>query len=47
MLSRPQVGAGVGAVPSRLRRIELLGLLVGPDIPLTQVVRLVTGDPAL
>ncbi len=47
VLSRPQVVPALALSPSRLRRIELLGLLVGPDIPLTQVVRLVTGDPAL
>ena len=47
VLSRPQVVPARALSPSRLRRIELLGLLVGPEIPLTQVVRLVTGDPAL
>ena len=47
VLSRPQVVPALALSPSRLRRIELLGLLVGPDIPLPQVVRLVTGDPAL
>jgi c-di-GMP-related signal transduction protein len=47
VLSRPQVVPARALSPSRLRRIELLGLLVGPDIPLRQVVRLVTGDPAL
>jgi EAL and modified HD-GYP domain-containing signal transduction protein len=47
VLSRPQVVPALALSPSRLRRIELLGLLVGPDIPLAQVVRLVTGDPAL
>src|SRR6185437_12662378 len=47
VLSRPQVVPALAFSPSRLRRIELLGLLVGPDIPLAQVVRLVTGDPAL
>ncbi len=47
VLSRPQVVPALALSPSRLRRIELLGLLVGPEIPLTQVVRLVTGDPAL
>jgi EAL and modified HD-GYP domain-containing signal transduction protein len=47
VLSRPQVVPALALSPSRLRRIELLGLLVGPDIPLNQVVRLVTGDPAL
>jgi EAL and modified HD-GYP domain-containing signal transduction protein len=47
VLSRPQVVPALALSPSRLRRMELLGLLVGPDIPLNQVVRLVTGDPAL
>jgi c-di-GMP-related signal transduction protein len=47
VLSRPQVVPAVALTPSRLRRIELLSLLVGPDIPASAVVRLVTGDPAL
>jgi EAL and modified HD-GYP domain-containing signal transduction protein len=33
--------------PSRLRRVELLALLVGPEAPLAPVVSLVTADPAL
>jgi c-di-GMP-related signal transduction protein len=47
ILGRPQVVPAVALSPSRLRRIELLSLLVGPDLPQPQVVRLVTGDPAL
>jgi c-di-GMP-related signal transduction protein len=46
-LGRPQVVSAPALSPSRLRRVELLGLLVGPDIPLARVVRLVTSDPAL
>jgi c-di-GMP-related signal transduction protein len=47
LLGRPQVVSVTALTPSRLRRIELLALLVGPDIPLSRVVDLVTSDPAL
>jgi c-di-GMP-related signal transduction protein len=47
LLGRPQVVSAPTLPPSRLRRVELLGLLVGPEIPLARVVALVTGDPAL
>lgn len=47
VLGRPQVVPAVLLSPSRLRRIELLGLLVEPEIRHEHVVRLVTGDPAL
>jgi EAL and modified HD-GYP domain-containing signal transduction protein len=46
-LGRPQVVSTTALSPSRLRRVELLALLVGPDIPLARVVSLVTSDPAL
>ncbi|UWZ52014.1 HDOD domain-containing protein [Dactylosporangium aurantiacum] len=47
VLGRPQVVSGTALSPSRLARVELLGLLVGPGIPLNRVVGLVTSDPAL
>jgi EAL and modified HD-GYP domain-containing signal transduction protein len=47
LLGRPQVISAAALSPSRLRRVELLGLLVGPDIPLSRVVALVVSDPAL
>jgi c-di-GMP-related signal transduction protein len=47
VLGRPQVVSAAALSPSRLARVELLGLLVGPQIPLARVVGLVTSDPAL
>jgi EAL and modified HD-GYP domain-containing signal transduction protein len=47
VLGRPQVVSAPALSPSRLRRVELLGVLVGPEIPLSRVVALVTSDPAL
>jgi c-di-GMP-related signal transduction protein len=47
VLSRPQVVPVVALSPSRLRRIELLGMLAGPTIPHERIVGLVTSDPAL
>jgi c-di-GMP-related signal transduction protein len=47
LLGHPQVVSAPALSPSRMRRVELLGLLVGPEIPLARVVALVTGDPAL
>ncbi len=47
LLGRPQVVSAPALSPSRLRRVELLGLLVGPEMPLARVVSLVTADPAL
>jgi EAL and modified HD-GYP domain-containing signal transduction protein len=47
VLGRPQVVSAAALSPSRLARVELLSLLVGPDIPLARVVGLVTSDPAL
>lgn len=46
-LGRPQVVSTAALSPSRLRRVELLALLVGPKAPLGPVVSLVTADPAL
>lgn len=46
-LGRPQVVSVAALSPSRLARVELLGLLAGPSIPLQRVVSLVSGDPAL
>ncbi|WP_432972710.1 EAL and HDOD domain-containing protein [Dactylosporangium sp. CA-233914] len=47
VLGRPQVVSAAALSPSRLARVELLSLLVGPGIPLARVVGLVTSDPAL
>jgi len=47
ILGRPQVVSATALSPSRLARVELLSLLVGPSIPLARVVGLVTSDPAL
>ncbi|MER7276599.1 EAL domain-containing protein [Dactylosporangium sp. NPDC000244] len=47
VLGRPQVVSAAALSPSRLARVELLSLLVGPSIPLARVVGLVTSDPAL
>ena len=47
VLGRPQIVSGTALSPSRLARVELLSLLVGPGIPLNRVVGLVTSDPAL
>ncbi|GAA2596554.1 EAL domain-containing protein [Dactylosporangium fulvum] len=47
VLGRPQVVSAAALSPSRLARVELLSLLVGPSIPLNRVVGLVTSDPAL
>ncbi|MEV0129905.1 HDOD domain-containing protein [Dactylosporangium sp. NPDC050688] len=47
VLGRPQIVTGTALSPSRLARVELLSLLVGPGIPLNRVVGLVTSDPAL
>ncbi|WP_432825229.1 EAL and HDOD domain-containing protein [Dactylosporangium sp. CA-092794] len=47
VLGRPQVVSAAALSPSRLARVELLSLLVGPGIPLARVVALVTSDPAL
>lgn len=47
VLGRPQVVSATALSPSRLARVELLSLLVGPGIPLNRVVGLVTSDPAL
>jgi c-di-GMP-related signal transduction protein len=46
-LGRPQVISVPALSPSRLRRVELLALLVGPHVPMAPVVSLVTADPAL
>jgi len=47
VLSRPEVVSTVAIAPSRLRRIDLLGLLVGGEMQVQSGVSLVTGDPAL
>jgi EAL and modified HD-GYP domain-containing signal transduction protein len=44
---RPQTLSAVTFNPSRIRRLELFGALAAVDIELEQVVRIVTGDPAL
>nr|WP_240942689.1 HDOD domain-containing protein [Planosporangium thailandense] len=46
-LSRTQVVSIATLAPSRLRRLELLGALTGPDADLDHVVSIVTSDPAL
>ncbi|HLL68673.1 MAG TPA: HDOD domain-containing protein [Micromonosporaceae bacterium] len=47
VLGHPQVVSALALAPSRVRRVELLTLLVSPSAPLPQVIALVTGDPAL
>jgi c-di-GMP-related signal transduction protein len=47
ILGRPQVVSTTALSPSRVRRVELLGLVVSPDVPLSKVISLVSGDPAL
>jgi EAL and modified HD-GYP domain-containing signal transduction protein len=46
-LSRPQVLSVVSLNPSRMQRLELLGLLTSEDINMNQMVEIVTTDPAL
>ena len=46
-LGRTQVVSVATLAPSRLRRLELLGALTGPDADLEHVVSIVTSDPAL
>jgi EAL and modified HD-GYP domain-containing signal transduction protein len=46
-LGRPQVVSAAALSPSRLRRVELLGLLVGPDLRVSRLIPLITSDPAL
>jgi EAL and modified HD-GYP domain-containing signal transduction protein len=46
-LSRTQVVSIATLAPSRLRRLELLGALTGPETDLDHVVSIVTSDPAL
>jgi EAL and modified HD-GYP domain-containing signal transduction protein len=46
-LRRPEVVSTVAIAPSRLSRVDLLSMLVGPDVPLRSAVSLVTADPAL
>jgi c-di-GMP-related signal transduction protein len=46
-LSRTQVVSIATLAPSRLRRLELLGALTGPETDLDNVVSIVTSDPAL
>ena len=47
LLGRPEVVSTVAIAPSRLRRVDLLSLLVGPEIPVEAAISMVTGDPAL
>jgi c-di-GMP-related signal transduction protein len=47
VLSRPEVVSVAALAPSRVRRADLLGLMVNPEVPLHGAVSLVTGDPAL
>ena len=47
VLGRPEVVSTVAIAPSRLRRIDLLGLQVDADVPVRSAISLVTGDPAL
>lgn len=46
-LSRTQVVSIATLAPSRLRRLELLAALTGPETDLEHVVSIVTSDPAL
>jgi EAL and modified HD-GYP domain-containing signal transduction protein len=46
-LSRTQVVSIATLAPSRLRRLELLGALTGPETDIDHVVSIVTSDPAL
>jgi c-di-GMP-related signal transduction protein len=46
-LGRTQVVSIATLAPSRLRRLELLGALTGPECDLEHVVSIVTSDPAL
>jgi c-di-GMP-related signal transduction protein len=46
-LSRTQVVSIATLAPSRLRRLELLGALTGPETDLDHIVSIVTSDPAL
>jgi EAL and modified HD-GYP domain-containing signal transduction protein len=46
-LSRTQVVSIATLAPSRLRRLELLAALTGPETDLDHVVSIVTSDPAL
>lgn len=47
VLGRPEVVSTVAIAPSRLRRIDLLGLQVDAEVPVRSAISLVTGDPAL
>jgi c-di-GMP-related signal transduction protein len=47
VLGRPEVVSTVALAPSRLRRIDLLGLQVDADVPVRSAISLITGDPAL
>jgi EAL and modified HD-GYP domain-containing signal transduction protein len=47
VLGRPEVVSTVALAPSRLRRLDLLGLQVDGDVPVRSAISLVTGDPAL
>nr|WP_240948380.1 HDOD domain-containing protein [Planosporangium mesophilum] len=46
-LSRTQVVSIATLAPSRLRRLELLGALTGPEADVDHIVSIVTSDPAL
>jgi c-di-GMP-related signal transduction protein len=46
-VGRPQVLTAVALAPSRLRRLELLGVLTAEDTELGKIVDIVTTDPAL
>ena len=46
-VGRPQVLTAVALAPSRLRRLELLGVLTAQDTNIAKVVDIVTTDPAL
>ena len=46
-VGRPQVLTAVALSPSRLRRLELLGMLSSEEVDIEKVVSIVTTDPAL
>ncbi|HEX5204867.1 EAL and HDOD domain-containing protein [Paractinoplanes rhizophilus] len=47
VLSRPQTLTTVSLSPSRLRQLELIGVLSAPETDIERVREIVTGDPAL